>query len=110
MVRKAARTAAPVDSGNLKAALIMKRVRNTPLTEEYYVTVRQGKKSDVRRARAGDKRAIGKDAYYARFVEFGTVKMPARPFLAPSLEKNTQAATDAMASRLRARLRKVGAL
>jgi HK97 gp10 family phage protein len=28
------------------------------------------------------------DAFYAHFVEYGTVKMPARPFLRPALNSN----------------------
>jgi HK97 gp10 family phage protein len=109
VVRKAAKARAPKDSGNLQAALVMKRVRNTPLTEEYIVTVRQGKRSDIKKAKAGTG-ALGRDAYYARFVEFGTVKMPPRPFIAPALSENIGPATEAMKKRLAARLKKAGAL
>ena len=109
VVRKAAKARAPKDSGNLQAALVMKRVRNTPLTEEYIVTVRQGKRSDIKKAKAGTG-ALGRDAYYARFVEFGTVKMPPRPFIAPALAENIGPATEAMKKRLAARLKKAGAL
>ena len=108
VVRKAAREMAPVDSGNLKAAVVMKRLpkRETPLTEEYFVTVRQGKKRDAAQGKARTGRQ-GKDAFYARFVEFGTVKVPARPFMRPALENNTQKAVSAMSNRLKARLDKV---
>jgi HK97 gp10 family phage protein len=109
VVRTAARNNAPVDSGNLKAAIVMKRKRQTNLTEEYNVALRAGKKSDVKNAKAG-KGKLGKDAHYGRFVEFGTVKMPPRPFLAPALSDNIQPATDAMKQRLTARLKKAGAL
>lgn len=108
VVRKAARQNAPVDSGNLQAAIVMKRERDTPLTEEYIVTIRQGRTRDTKAGKSG-KGPKGKDAFYARFVEFGTVKMPARPFLRPALEQNTDAATQAMAKRLKARLDKAGA-
>jgi len=108
VVRKAARAKAPRDSGNLQAAVVMKRLskRETRLTEEYIVTARKGRTKDAKAAKAGTGK-LGKDAYYARFVEFGTVKMPARPFMRPALENNTQAATDAIAARLRARIAKV---
>jgi HK97 gp10 family phage protein len=109
VVRKAAKANAPVDSGNLKAAIVMKRKRSTNLTEEYNVAVRAGKKSDVKNAKAGTGK-LGKDAYYARFVEFGTVKTPPNPFLAPALSDNVQQATDAMKKRLEDRLKKAGAL
>lgn len=36
----------------------------------------------------------GGDTFYWRFVEFGTEKTAARPFLRPAMENNTQAATD----------------
>jgi HK97 gp10 family phage protein len=109
VVRKSARDNAPVDTGNLKASIVMKRKRSTNLTEEYNVAVRAGKKSDVKKAKGGTGK-LGKDAYYARFVEFGTVKMTPRPFLSPALSNNVQQATDAMKKRLEARLKKAGAL
>lgn len=108
VVRKAARDKAPVDSGNLKASLIMKRVKETNLTEEYIVTPRKGRTRDVKAAKRGQGK-LGKDAYYARFVEFGTVKAPAQPFMRPALEDNVQRATQAIADRLRARIKKVTA-
>lgn len=108
VVRKAARANAPVDSGNLQAAVVMKRVRDTNLTEEYIVTPRRGKTRDGKAAKRGNGK-LGKDAYYARFVEFGTVKMPARPFMRPALEDNVQRATQAIAERLAARIKKVTA-
>ena len=107
VVRKAARQGAPVDSGNLRAAVVMKRQRQTRLTEEYIVAVRKGKTRDAKAGKTGGKQ--GKDAFYARFVEFGTVKAQAQPFMRPALEENVQAATDAMAKRLRDRIAKVKA-
>lgn len=108
VVRKDARRRAPRDSGNLQAAVIMKRLpkRETPLTEEYIVATRKGRTRDAKAAKAGAGK-LGKDAYYAHMVEFGTVKMAAQPFMRPALENNTQAATDAMAQRLKQRLAKV---
>lgn len=106
VVRKAARAKAPVDSGNLQAAVVMKRVAETPLTAEYVVTPRRGKTRDVKAAKAGKGR-LGNDAFYARFVEFGTVKVPARPFLRPAIEENVQRATEAVKQRLAQRIAKV---
>lgn len=40
----------------------------------------------------------GGDTFYWRFLEFGTQKMAARPFMRPALQNNTQAATDAFAN------------
>lgn len=106
VVRKAAREKAPRDTGNLAASLVMKRVKDTNLTEEYIVTPRKGRTRDVKLAKRGEGK-LGKDAYYARFVEFGTVKSPAQPFMRPALEENVQRATNAIADRLRARIKKV---
>lgn len=103
VVRAQARKNTPSDTGNLKKAIVMKRKRNTNLTEEYGVSVRVGKKSDVTRAKAGTG-ALGKDAFYARFLEFGTVKKAARPFLAPALSQSIQKASDAMKNRLAKRI------
>lgn len=36
----------------------------------------------------------GGDTFYWRFLEFGTEKQAARPFMRPALENNTQQATD----------------
>lgn len=107
VVRKAARARAPVDSGNLQAAVVMKRMAETDLTSEYVITPRVGKKRDVKAAKAGKGR-LGKDAYYARFVEFGTVKVPPRPFLRPALQENLRPATQAVANRMTQRLKKFG--
>lgn len=106
VVRRAARASAPRDTGNLQAAIVMKRMPESPLTAEYVITPRRGKTRDVKAAKAG-KGALGKDAFYARFQEFGTVKAPAQPFLRPALENNKQAATEAVARRLKQRIDKV---
>lgn len=48
----------------------------------------------------------GGDTFYWRFLEFGTEKMAARPFMRRALENNTQAATDAFAQALGAEIDK----
>jgi HK97 gp10 family phage protein len=120
VVRKAARMKAPKDSGNLQAAIIMKRRKKTSLSALYAVGVRSGggfrkgdfvggKTSDVKAAKKGEGR-LGVDAFYWSFVEFGTVKMSPRPFIRPALEDNVDRATEVMKKRLAARLKKAGAL
>ena len=44
------------------------------------------------------------DAWYWRFVEFGTRKMAARPFLRPALESRRRQAVDAIKQRLTQRI------
>lgn len=112
VVRKAAKANAPIaeapytvrsgkgDEGvlvqpaNIPKNIITKRVRTSALTSEHVVTVR-GKRKDGYANRIGI------------LQEFGTVNAPAQPFLGPALESNVQAATDAMAKRLKARIEKV---
>lgn len=108
VTRQAIKAGAPKDTGNLEAAIVMKRVRDTRLTEEYVVAVRKGKTRDSKAAKRGEGR-LGKDAFYARFQEFGTVKAPAQPFIRPGFEESVQDATQAIADRLKQRLQKVRA-
>ncbi len=42
-----------------------------------------------------------KDAYYAKFLEFGTVKMRAKPFMAPALENARDQALAVLKEELR---------
>jgi HK97 gp10 family phage protein len=103
--RKSIKARVPVDTGNLKAAVIMKRVRDSRLTEEYVVAVRKGKTRDAKAAKKGEGK-LGKDAFYAHMVEFGTVKMRAQPFVRPGFEESIDPATKAIAKRLKQRIEK----
>lgn len=54
----------------------------------------------------GSDKSRGKgDTFYARFVEFGTAKMQARPFLRPAIDHQTGNATEAFGSYIRDRLK-----
>lgn len=46
------------------------------------------------KGRVGTEYAIGGSTFYWRFLEFGTSKMPARPFMRPALQENIGRATD----------------
>lgn len=77
VVRDEARAKAPVDSGLLKRQ------------------IRTRERSDL----GGDMRysvEIPRSAYYGRFIEYGTSKMAAKPFLRPAAEAKTEAAVTAM--------------
>jgi len=70
--------------GTLKKAIYQKQIRElSDITRQtFFVGVRHG-------ASAGKKGSTGRetrDAFYWRFVEFGTVKMPAQPFMRPAFE------------------------
>lgn len=107
VVKKAAvrniETSPSIDEGDLKRNVIVKRLppKQTTLTSEHVVTVRgRGKKA---------KKGFVAGAPHAHMVEFGTVNMPAEPFLGPALERNVTKATEAMRKRLEARIIKAGA-
>ena len=85
-----------VKPGNLRRNIRIRRVRpqDTQLASEYTVDVRRGS------GRAD------KDAFYWHFVEFGTVKAAAKPFLRPAFDENVSQAIEAMRDRLKARIDK----
>ena len=69
LVADRARLNVPVDTGKLKASIRVVRLKGDP-------------KLDVR-VYAGSREKGG--AFYAHMVEYGTVKMRARPYLRPAL-------------------------
>jgi HK97 gp10 family phage protein len=80
-VAQRARSLVPVDTGTLKASIDTSRTVSG-------LTGRVG--------------LSGNDAFYWRFVEYGTVKMPARPFFRTAAELERNAFID--------RFRQIGAL
>jgi len=55
----------------------------------------------------GGARKSGDNVFYWRFLEFGTEKMAARPFMRPALESKAEAATDAIVTELNRQLDEV---
>jgi HK97 gp10 family phage protein len=105
VVREDAKRRVPVgsdDDAHLRDNIIMRRDRNPPngVAEHYSVTVRYRPKKYKNTRRNRQKGRVGGtyqnfgEFYYWRFVEFGTSKMPARPFLRPAFESNKQAMLD----------------
>lgn len=92
---------APVRTGAMRDAIaIFRRREKDPSTAHYAIGVRKirykkAEKQVLRVLRGANQRAkvIG-DAYYWRFNEFGTVRMPARPFLRPAYETRKDAALE----------------
>jgi HK97 gp10 family phage protein len=83
IMRDDAQARAPVDTGRLKRNIILFRDG---------ITFRRGKQGRQRRSYHTSARGE-KDAFYGRFVEFGTSEMPAQPFLRPAFEaKKTDSA------------------
>lgn len=105
VIRNAAQAKVPVDTGNLKKNIIVKRLPKgeSSLTSEHIVTVRQGKLTKKQK-----EKGLG-DAFYGRFVEYGTAKMPARPYLRPAYDQNKERAVEAIKDRIKKRIEKAGA-
>jgi HK97 gp10 family phage protein len=109
LIRDEARRLAPVyhgevseghpPPGTLKKAIVMKRERADTKAEvvaRFIVAVRSGKKFQ----HVG-KKGTNLDAYYWKFVEFGTSKMAARPFLRPAFEQEKGRALEVIVAGLR---------
>lgn len=90
VLRDNARAAAPSDKGNLRKQIYLYRDRNPKASgaaEHYILGVRTGRKGLARLKLGSATRALtGTDAYYWHFVEFGTSKQPAQPFLRTTFE------------------------
>lgn len=99
VIRDEAKKNAPVKTGTLKRAVIVARdrQRTTGPTQAMIVTVRKGKR--YRRVGKTGKN-LSQDAYYAPWVEYGTAKNAANPFLRPAWEAKKKDALDAMKGRL----------
>lgn len=119
VIRKEVQARAPVYTGSvaeghpppgtLKRAIYQKQIRElSSLTNQvFFVGVRHGKKYQ-KQGKKGDK---SQDAYYWRFVEFGTSKMSARPFMRPAFEVKKVEAVEAIKHYLTERIaREVAAL
>lgn len=74
-LRTKIRDAAPIDEGNLRRGIYTKFLRDK---------LGEPQAADVR-ARTGGRKT--RDAFHWRFIEYGTKKLTARPFVAPTLEK-----------------------
>jgi len=68
-IERDAKSIAPVDTGNLRASIESRVIRNN-----------DGKITGV----------VGSNVKYAPFQEFGTSKMGAQPYLRPAVEKNRE--------------------
>jgi HK97 gp10 family phage protein len=90
---------APVRSGALKNAILVKgkKEKQTPTFFQYIVGVRRGRNKKTKQ-----------DAYYWWWVENGTSKMPAKPFLRPAFENKKFEAADKIKSSLLAFIDKYG--
>jgi len=99
VVAAEARKNVPVDSGTLRRSIYTKQIREESgdTQQTFYVGARQGKKEQAKK----------RDGWYFPFVEFGTEKMAARPFMRPAFESTKDAAVQAIKTRLAERIDKL---
>lgn len=85
--------------GTLKKAIYQKQIKEKSNSQQqtFFVGVRQGKHS-----RNSKKGLL--DAFYARFIEFGTSKMSAKPFMRPAFEAKKEAAVQAIKKYMETRI------
>jgi len=108
LVKKAAKTnlqqSPSIDTGELERDVIIKQVPKgrTKLTSEHVVVVKKvAYKQDNRTGERTTRRS-------AVFLEYGTVHMPAEPFMRKALENNVQRAIEVIKQRLTDEIVKAG--
>ena len=86
VVRKAVVDRAPIDTGRLRRSIYLKKMpkESNGAQQTYIVAVRSGKRYQK----------TNKDAFYWRFHEFGTEKLPAKPFVRPGFETSKEQAAE----------------
>lgn len=112
VIKKEAASRAPVYTGSvtaghpppgtLRRAVYQKSIRelSNNVKQTAFVGVRKGKQFQ----KQGKKGNLSQDAFYARFVEFGTSKMPAQPFIRPAFEAKKNDAVEAIKAYLAKRI------
>lgn len=109
VVAEEAKRRAPLgETGNLRKAIYRYRSRSQSRDgkETFLVAVRKGKAKYADTARNRRLRRVGKtyqtagEAFYWRFLEFGTKYIAARPFLRPAFESKKNEALDTIKKKL----------
>jgi HK97 gp10 family phage protein len=99
----AVKETAPVREGTLRARVRAFKRRGQAHEARYSVGVSSGPR--VKRRPVNPRKRLVKYPYvgpraYSRYLEFGTSKMAARPFMRPAFNSNTSAAIEAVKRRL----------
>lgn len=90
-------------TGVLQHAIYRKQIPEQSSNQQqiFHIGWRKGKRYQ---AVVKGKRTVNLDAYYGMFLELGTSRSPARPFMRPAFETKRAAATEAMRVYLEARI------
>lgn len=108
VIRDEARNRAPVDSGVLRSEIVHTRSKSESRegSEVWYVTVRFKKKKYVNSVgnrlldRVGKSYGADGNAYYWKFLEFGSSKQRPKPFLRPAFDGSRTQALEMFKKRL----------
>lgn len=100
VIRDEARILAPVEEGRLKRNIITKKRRGRKGQSNWMVGVR-GINESTGNSDTSMKSDDPKNAFYGRFVEFGTSKMSPRPFMTPAYESKRRDAVEVIKQTLR---------
>jgi HK97 gp10 family phage protein len=74
----------PRYTGTLEAGMVIAKQRNTGLAARVNVKTKKPRGNKTHEVIHGVKKPYGRDPFYGRFLEKGTSKMAARPFLGPA--------------------------
>lgn len=98
VIRDDAKARAPVDTGEMRKDIKIKRERDVrgETSAKYSVFVLSGKKSRM----SGRARNVDKDSFFWKFLEFGTSKMAAKSFMRPAFEANKEEAVKIIGEKL----------
>lgn len=96
LIRDEAKATNSDDTGRTDRAIYAKLLakESSENLATYIVGVRSGSRE----------RRKNRDAFYWRFIEFGTSKLPAKPFMRPAFEKLKVACVELIAKRIKARI------
>lgn len=111
-IRKEVEHRAPVRTGRLKRAVFVSRItrQSNDWQQTFAISVRKGKRYQNFTLKFGKNKGqtVNMDAYHARFIEFGTRKMKAQPFVRPAFEAKRDDAIQAFKARMQKGLKRYG--
>lgn len=109
VIQDDAKSRAPVSSGVMRDAInVMRDPRPKGVTERYVVKVTKSRKVQ-RIVQTADGNKGSRDAFYWRFIEFGTKFVAARPFLRPAFDSQAGNALDKFKAILAAGIKRAAA-
>lgn len=113
VIRDEAKARAPVDTGLLKKNIVIKKLRGRNKLEYMYGVGYLSKQAQYSNTAANRRKGRVGESYwesgqfYAIFPEFGTSKMPAKPYLRPAFEAKKMEAVRVVEARLKEELDKL---